>query len=177
MAKIGRNDPCYCGSGLKYKKCCLIEGHTNQAPANPEGRAKMLHNINKRFGKELTFAKPGQAAFKMSEVILEFADEILDRARTVGEREKSVAIACFAWNLALHEEDERKILQESFCKDFSGDDLQAKENLNAVISYLVQRKLDHYFHINRVIVEYHVSGSGERLQLDIASTVQVKECV
>ena len=20
---IGRNDPCYCGSGKKYKKCCL----------------------------------------------------------------------------------------------------------------------------------------------------------
>nr|MBF0221017.1 SEC-C domain-containing protein [Desulfobulbaceae bacterium] len=23
MAKIGRNQPCPCGSGLKYKKCCL----------------------------------------------------------------------------------------------------------------------------------------------------------
>ena len=22
MAKIGRNDPCSCGSGKKYKKCC-----------------------------------------------------------------------------------------------------------------------------------------------------------
>ncbi len=22
--KIGRNDPCHCGSGKKYKKCCLI---------------------------------------------------------------------------------------------------------------------------------------------------------
>jgi peptide deformylase len=21
--KIGRNDPCYCGSGKKYKKCCI----------------------------------------------------------------------------------------------------------------------------------------------------------
>ncbi len=23
MAKVGRNDPCPCGSGKKYKKCCL----------------------------------------------------------------------------------------------------------------------------------------------------------
>ena len=23
IPKIGRNDPCPCGSGLKYKKCCL----------------------------------------------------------------------------------------------------------------------------------------------------------
>ena len=22
MAKLGRNDPCRCGSGQKYKKCC-----------------------------------------------------------------------------------------------------------------------------------------------------------
>lgn len=21
--KLGRNDPCHCGSGKKYKKCCL----------------------------------------------------------------------------------------------------------------------------------------------------------
>ena len=24
--KVGRNDPCPCGSGLKYKKCCLGSG-------------------------------------------------------------------------------------------------------------------------------------------------------
>jgi len=31
MAKIGRNEPCPCGSGLKYKKCCL-----GKAPEEPE---------------------------------------------------------------------------------------------------------------------------------------------
>jgi len=24
--KIGRNDPCSCGSGLKFKKCCALKG-------------------------------------------------------------------------------------------------------------------------------------------------------
>jgi uncharacterized protein YecA (UPF0149 family) len=24
--KIGRNDPCFCGSGKKYKKCHLLQG-------------------------------------------------------------------------------------------------------------------------------------------------------
>lgn len=24
--KIGRNDPCPCGSGKKYKSCCLLKG-------------------------------------------------------------------------------------------------------------------------------------------------------
>lgn len=26
--KTGRNDPCHCGSGKKYKKCCALMGHT-----------------------------------------------------------------------------------------------------------------------------------------------------
>ena len=25
MGKIGRNDPCPCGSGKKYKKCCMLK--------------------------------------------------------------------------------------------------------------------------------------------------------
>jgi len=32
MAKIGRNEPCPCGSGKKYKKCCLA---AQSAPALP----------------------------------------------------------------------------------------------------------------------------------------------
>lgn len=28
MAKIGRNEPCSCGSGLKYKRCCLQQKGT-----------------------------------------------------------------------------------------------------------------------------------------------------
>ena len=29
--KTGRNDPCHCGSGKKYKKCCLKKEHEAQA--------------------------------------------------------------------------------------------------------------------------------------------------
>jgi uncharacterized protein YecA (UPF0149 family) len=31
MKKYGRNEPCPCGSGKKYKKCCLL---TDKAPVN-----------------------------------------------------------------------------------------------------------------------------------------------
>jgi uncharacterized protein len=30
VVKIGRNDPCSCGSGKKYKKCCGANGHENR---------------------------------------------------------------------------------------------------------------------------------------------------
>jgi len=26
LNKVGRNDPCPCGSGKKYKKCCMVKG-------------------------------------------------------------------------------------------------------------------------------------------------------
>ena len=29
VVKIGRNDPCPCGSGLKWKKCACKEYHSN----------------------------------------------------------------------------------------------------------------------------------------------------
>jgi len=36
--KIGRNDPCFCGSGLKYKKCCLLKGiNSPKALEIPQG--------------------------------------------------------------------------------------------------------------------------------------------
>ncbi|MEW6217985.1 MAG: SEC-C metal-binding domain-containing protein [Thermodesulfobacteriota bacterium] len=41
MARIGRNEPCPCGSGNKYKKCCLARvqaAGAAAAPAPPSGR-------------------------------------------------------------------------------------------------------------------------------------------
>jgi tetratricopeptide (TPR) repeat protein len=35
MAKIGRNDPCRCGSGKKYKKCCLASDEAAARAARP----------------------------------------------------------------------------------------------------------------------------------------------
>ena len=41
-AKVGRNDPCPCGSGKKYKRCCLgkPQAVTDSAVADPEPRPR-----------------------------------------------------------------------------------------------------------------------------------------
>jgi len=36
ILKVGRNDPCPCGSGLKYKKCCLTRETIDQPAQNKE---------------------------------------------------------------------------------------------------------------------------------------------
>ena len=33
MARIGRNQPCPCGSGRKYKRCCLQKDNADSAEA------------------------------------------------------------------------------------------------------------------------------------------------
>ena len=32
--KIGRNDPCHCGSGLKYKKCGMVDKCSKSSQTN-----------------------------------------------------------------------------------------------------------------------------------------------
>ena len=40
MAKPGRNDPCPCGSGNKYKKCCLSKDQAMEREGHAEARAR-----------------------------------------------------------------------------------------------------------------------------------------
>jgi hypothetical protein len=39
LDKIGRNDPCLCGSGQKYKKCCLAKDEQFESRRRDEERA------------------------------------------------------------------------------------------------------------------------------------------
>ena len=42
MAKIGRNAPCPCGSGKKYKRCCLLRDQPTPAPYTVQERQSAL---------------------------------------------------------------------------------------------------------------------------------------
>jgi hypothetical protein len=57
MAKTGRNDPCPCGSGNKYKKCCLAKDEATgrerlaaavQPPASPPHLSSVAQEIARR---------------------------------------------------------------------------------------------------------------------------------
>jgi hypothetical protein len=40
MSKLGRNDPCHCGSGKKYKQCCLAKDEAKERKAREKAAAK-----------------------------------------------------------------------------------------------------------------------------------------
>ena len=43
MAKIGRNQPCPCGSGKKYKQCCLTTDQASRVEASPYAQEQLPH--------------------------------------------------------------------------------------------------------------------------------------
>ena len=48
--KIGRNDPCHCRSGRKYKKCCL-ESDGAKRIVNPASTRREMESVMKKIGK------------------------------------------------------------------------------------------------------------------------------
>ena len=49
--KIGRNDPCPCGSGKKYKRCCL--NAKNPKPVNIEKLYRQKYDIRLKHPKDI----------------------------------------------------------------------------------------------------------------------------
>ncbi|GAB6099356.1 SEC-C metal-binding domain-containing protein [Halanaerocella petrolearia] len=53
MSKVGRNEPCPCGSGQKYKKCCLPEETTQRLYNNAKQKViRKAINFSKKFKRE-----------------------------------------------------------------------------------------------------------------------------
>jgi hypothetical protein len=48
--KVGRNDPCPCGSGEKYKKCCLAKTYI-EAGKEDSVRQRLVHNLLEFYNK------------------------------------------------------------------------------------------------------------------------------
>jgi hypothetical protein len=57
MTKTGRNDPCPCGSGKKYKRCCCQkdEAAASAAPTLPSRQRSRTTRLVEAFEKELAF--------------------------------------------------------------------------------------------------------------------------
>jgi tetratricopeptide (TPR) repeat protein len=66
MAKIGRNDPCPCGSGQKYKRCCLPRDEAAAA-----ARATALAHETERFAPD---AAEDDGLDEASNVVIDLID-------------------------------------------------------------------------------------------------------
>lgn len=108
---------------------------------------------------------------KMSEVLMEFIGPLAEVDKSDENRRKSLAIGVIAWNLALAPETKRKKLLEETLVDLFKLNKSSKEEMQTVFKFLIDRKERYFAHINRFIVEYNVTGSGDSLHLSVISTL------
>ena len=76
--KTGRNDPCPCGSGRKYKKCCLASDEALERKAIAARQDSKLERIE--LGPEIPYAEPDpELEDEMFEPEVELAPEVHDQ--------------------------------------------------------------------------------------------------
>ena len=94
MSVVGRNDPCPCGSGLKFKKCCLNKSETAALAYRPEERDSALAKLV-RFAARDEFKEEHEEALELfwGDRLLEEPDEQLDAVL----KSESVNVAYHSW--------------------------------------------------------------------------------
>ena len=102
--KTGRNDPCPCGSGRKYKQCCLLrEGEAHAAPKRDRGPGMALSWLDQRFRRQTVTAIDGGyfAAFAPEQV-----RDALARLGPEYHEMLQINIADYLLSEAIYERDE-----------------------------------------------------------------------
>ena len=96
MAKIGRNTPCPCGSGKKYKKCCMKKDQAAAAPQpNLEYNVDELDDLSNSVVYLIRDGKLDEAEVACQKLLKQYPDQVdgLDRLAMVneakGENEKA----------------------------------------------------------------------------------------
>ena len=176
--KLGRNEACFCGSGNKYKKCCLsVETKSFQEKLPFTGgdtRNKWLKQFEKRVKKEIggNFNLfEGELEIKMSEIILHLADDLLALATTKSQNKQAITTACLAWNLAVmfdtqkQKEELDKLLYNEF------NDPQNRVDLYDIVYSIIQKKNYYYPDICRIIIDFELIDNENNLHLHVASTL------
>lgn len=75
MAKVGRNDPCPCGSGKKYKQCCL---KAEQVAQGDSDRAMQLHEFDQQMVERLLRFASREFGSEWIKELVELLDGELD---------------------------------------------------------------------------------------------------
>lgn len=103
MSGVGRNDPCPCGSGLKYKKCCLGKAEAARPPFTREDRERVLNRLM-RFSTRPEFEQDHRAALiaLWGDSLADRSDEDVQHALTIPTAE-AVYEAWFAFDVPIED--------------------------------------------------------------------------
>jgi len=175
LNKLGRNEVCHCGSGAKYKRCCLSSDASRPQDTQRTNKivqlksAKRLRNRVKHNVEGSIILQGEIDGIKMSEVIIDLADFLLKVAHTKARTEAAIAITCTAWNIAVVGIEKSQTYLDAYFNKID-DPVHQQDTLDIIIA-LIKRKLAYYPDINRIILDYELVDTSNHLHLNVVSTV------
>lgn len=119
-AKVGRNEPCPCGSGKKYKRCCLHRhkellsklSPLDRGPSQKLQKAKALCEEKVKEGYELLGRRQFQKAFSLAQVWAQnfpkddrFKDILVTASLQMGRPRQALQLAQESYRNALAEKE------------------------------------------------------------------------
>ena len=166
MNTLGRNDPCFCGSGKKYKKCCLP--HEEQAY-----RRKTSEDLAQEFLDQDPSHQFVQSedvgTYKLSEVILEYGSDLLEAADTDQKKEEVICICIAAWNLSWLSEDQRPGAIDVLLEKMKVQDSHAEYALRELLAELIICRQTEYPFYNRFIYKFSLQDGGDEMYFSVLS--------
>jgi len=150
--KIGRNDPCPCGSGKKYKKCHLEadEAHASAAKAEVhEGVQRVerdgatydvssgvtddqLELATEHFARRRGGKGPAQQ-------MAEFAQPLLDQTDgSIEAMNKAMSVGMVCWNMAIVSAEERDLMLTEFV-DKTFPDEETRAAFREIAQFMIAR--------------------------------------
>lgn len=142
----------------------------NQAEHN-KNQGCLVKRVKQEMGDKFILL-PGEAEVKMSAVILDLAEDLLNLAKNKSQYQKAITVACLAWNLAvMFNTEQQKEKLEQFIKDMCIDDLQDQQDMRDVVFSIIQKKNYYYPDVDRIIIDHELIGSKNNFHLNVVSTV------
>jgi hypothetical protein len=150
-----RNGPCPCGSGVKYKKCCLPK----QPAAPPRGGRIVEHNgqtnlVSRGVHAAHLDAAAGHFARRQrregpAAQVMRFAEPLFAAAGNDPHRtQRALTLAMAFWNLALLDGEEHDEMLASLVDTMAGGEPHATE-LRAIAADMVARHREMFPELHR----------------------------
>ena len=159
MARIGRNQPCPCGSGKKYKKCCYGKNKISKI---------LLSNGLGKIIPEGAIVTENPQKEKMSEILLEFAEPLTDACEGGRAFYNALQFSIIAWNSSFFSLKERNKLIDGDINKYI-DNNNDREITKEILSMMLERKKKNFSHIKMFIVDFQIAYEEGQRHLTVMS--------
>jgi hypothetical protein len=143
-----------------------------------ESRNELLRRVSQRSDsseRKLQVAPPQKE--KMSDIIIEFAQPLLDAATGPEMQKKAISVAIIAWNLALVPEESQLDQIHKIMKTVNpsnNSDHSLDEGIE-IFKNLIARKKSFFPEVHRMIIDYELIETPKGFHLNVVSNILKSE--